>query len=598
MDTNNLIISNFDLTPYTTFGIPARARYFAEYKSLRELERLMRTPEFNDNELLQIGAGSNLLFVHDFNGIVLHSAIRGVTFYRKNDDTVYAIAGAGEEMDYLIARSIEEGYSGLENLSHIPGDVGASVVQNVGAYGVEAGDLVHSAECYDLLTHKVVTLRPEDMRFGYRDSMFKNEGKGRYIVLRVSYLLNPTTKARNLDYGPLKSLAERLGHTPAAAEVREEVIAIRKAKLPEPGEISSAGSFFKNPIVNRHYYKEEMLRRDPEIPCYEVDENRVKIPAGWLIEHAGLKGYTIGKAQVYPKQCLVITNTGGATAEDVVRLSEHVRRTVMKKFGVMLHPEVNFIDTDIEVTLLGSGTSKGIPEIGCDCDVCTSEDPHDKRTRSSVLVRTHGMNLLIDASPDFRTQALREDIRDIDAVLITHSHYDHVGGLDDLRPLCAFRKMDIYARPDVLGDLRRRLDYCFKEDPYPGVPGFELHEVGDRPFLLNGLKITPISVSHGKLPIVGYRIGDFAYITDCSHIEFSEMWKLEGIDTLIINALRHRPHFAHFSFEQSLDFIKEVNPRQAYLTHICHDTEPASVEDSMLPDNVRLAYDGLKFTVK
>lgn len=597
MEPSNLIIHDFDLKPYTTFGIAARTRLFAEYKTLRELERLSRTPEFNENEILHIGSGSNLLFVHDFNGLVLHSAIRGIKYYKKDSDTLYAIVGAGEDMDGFIADTIANGYSGLENLSGIPGEVGASAVQNVGAYGVEAGDAIHAVECFDIESRKCVSFQKEELEFGYRDSIFKRNWKGRYIILRVSFKLSPNAQAQHLDYGPLQELTSQLGHTPTAEDVRNAILRIRAKKLPNPEEIGSAGSFFKNPVISRHYYQEVVLKRCPSVPCYEIDETTVKIPAGWLIEHCGLKGFAIGDAQVYEKQCLVIINRGNATADDIIKLAEHIQYTVKKVYGIELSPEVNYIDTRIKITILGSGTSKGVPEIGCNCTTCSSSDPHDKRLRSSILVHTHGMNILIDASPDFRTQALRENIHSIDAVLLTHSHYDHVGGLDDLRPLCMFKNMAIYARPDVFSDLHKQFHYCFQAHPYPGTPAFELHEIDNTSFSINGLEIIPISVLHGKLPIVGYRIGNFAYITDCSEIDDKELWKLNNLDTLIINALRHEPHFAHFTIEESLKLIEEVKPRHAFLTHLCHSIAPHAIEDRQLPENVKLAYDGMKIEI-
>lgn len=593
----DIIRHDIDLTPFTTFGIRAKTRLYAEYRTVQELEKLSRSSEFLNNEVLHIGAGSNLLFVHDYDGLVLHSGIRGMQRYDKNAETVYAIAGAGETMDDFIQWTIDEGLGGLENLSGIPGEVGAAAVQNVGAYGVEAGDRIFAVEAFDLETRKPVRLTAEQCRFAYRDSMFKHDGKGRYIVLRVSFRLDVDGRPRSLTYGPLARFAEE---NPQATlqQVRDEVIRIRASKLPDPCELGSAGSFFKNPVVSEYYFREEVLRRDPKVPFYDLGDGMVKVPAGWLIEHAGLKGYRIGGAEVYPKQCLVIVNTGDATAADVVALSEHIRATVRRTYGLELSPEVNFIDTTERVTVLGSGTSKGVPEAGCNCRVCTSDDPHDKRRRASVLVRTHGMNILIDASPDFRAQALDEGIREIDAVLLTHSHYDHVGGLDDLRPYCAFRNVPIYLSPDVNSDLHRRLDYCFREHPYPGVPSFEMHEIDGRQFLINGLKIEPIRVLHGKLPIYGYRIGRFAYITDASHIDDEEKDKLLGLDCLIINALRRREHFAHFSVKEALELIAEVKPKRAYLTHICHEMGLHAEEDVRLPENVHLAYDGLTIDIK
>lgn len=582
-----------DITSLTTFGIPAKAALFAEYSSAKELLRISRSPEFTDNEVLHIGGGSNLLFIKDFNGLVLHSAMKGITRYDKDPHTVFVIACAGEKWTDLVDWCLAEGLAGLENLAGIPGEVGAAPVQNVGAYGAEAADVIHNVECFDTVTREIKVFTNEECRFGYRDSRFKHDWKGRYYVLRVSFRLTPSVEASNLTYGPLANLAETLGHTPSITEVAAEVVRIRASKLPDPAVTGSAGSFFKNPVVSRYLFEEEILPAHPDIPHYKVGEHMVKIPAGWLIEHCGLKGAKEGGAAVWPKQCLVIANAGGATGHDVKELADRIVSTVRKKIGVSLSPEVNYIDTSVTVTILGSGTSKGVPEVGCACKTCTSPYAKDKRMRASALVRTHGMNILIDPSPDFRAQALANGIFDIDAVLITHSHYDHVGGFDDLRPFCAKGKMPVYLKEDVNTDLHKRLDYCFRKHPYPGVPAFEMNEIGDCPFFINGLKVVPISVMHGKLPILGYRIGDFAYITDAKTIPEEEMEKLEGLKALVVNALRAREHFAHMSFHEAVEFIGKVRPEEAYLTHFNHEAGYHHVMEEMFGPRIHPAYDGL-----
>lgn len=589
-----------ELSSLTTFGIPAKARYFARYNSADSLLALMRTDIFRDNEWLHIGAGSNLLFSGDYNGLVLKSDILGRTFYRKDDETVFAIAGAGENWSDFVDWCVEQGFAGLENLADIPGEVGASPVQNVGAYGVEAGQLIHSVEVMDTDTHKVERILGSQCGFSYRESRFKHEWKGRYIVLRVSFRLRPSTEARNLDYGPLLNLTERLGHTPTIAEVRDEIRQVRQSKLPNPEEIGSAGSFFRNPVVDTYYFNEIVKPLAPDIIAYPVaDGSRMKLSAGWLIEHAGMKGATEGGAQVYPKQCLVIVNRGGATYQDVETLAARAQQEVRRKFAVELRPEVNYISTGIEVEMLGSGTSKGVPEIGCLCPVCASDDPKDKRLRSSVWVRTHGLSIIIDPSPDFRQQALRAGINHVDAVLLTHSHYDHVGGIDDLRPFCATADVPIYAQHNVAEDLRRRLDYCFGDTLYPGVPRLVLHEIeAGRHIDIDGLHILPLRIMHGKLPILGFRIGRFAYITDASELPEETIENLQDLDTLILNALRHRPHFAHYSLEQALGVISELKPRQAYLTHFSHEIGLHTEENAKLPEGVNFGYDGLKFSVR
>lgn len=588
-----------DLTDQTTFRVPAKSRIYAEYDSEKDLLALSRTPEFMNNEFLHIGSGSNLLFLTPFKGIALHSAIKGISSYRKDDETTYVIAGAGEKWTDLVDFCISNGIAGLENMAGIPGEVGASAVQNVGAYGAEAGDFIHSVECFDVDSRKTIVLKNEQCRFGYRDSVFKNEAKVKLIVLRVSYRLRNDNHARNLSYRPLKEFAETLGRTPTIRELADEVIRLRDSKLPDPILIGSAGSFFKNPEPSAYFFQEEIKPRGFDIPSHPSDkEGRVKLHAAWLIDHAGLKGARVGGAEVWPKQPLVIANTGGATGREVAELAAHVVDTVKMKFGIDLEPEVNYIDSSIKVTVLGSGTSKGVPEIGCTCRTCTSTDPKDKRLRASVLVETHGLRILIDASPDLRQQALRLGLSRLDAVLLTHQHYDHVGGIDDVRPFCAERDLPIYTNPQTAYDLRTRVDYCFREHPYPGVPRLGLHEVECRPFKVKGLEITPIAVMHGRLPIYGYRIGDFAYVTDAKTIDEAEKEKLKNLEVLILNCLRlKQSHFAHLILPEALALVDELKPKRCYLTHACHMLGRHEEIAAMLPPGVEYAYDGEVITI-
>lgn len=594
---NSLLKHNVDLKPFLTFGIEAKAKYFAEYSSLKELQRIWRMPAFRENQFFHIGGGSNLLVFNTFEGIILHSKIKGITLYSKNEEEHYVIAGAGEKWTDLVDWSIENGFSGMECMAGIPGEVGAAPVQNVGAFGAEAKDVIFSVECFDVESGETVKFTNEECNLSYRSSRFKEDGKNKYFVLRVSFKLKKSTLAENFKYESIRQFAESLDHPATTREVRDEVIRLRNQRLPEPEVLGSAGSFFKNPIIHKNYYADEVLRRNRDVPSYEVDYRRVKIPAGWLIQHAGMKGETIGGAQVYPENCLVIVNRGEASAQDVKKLAQKVTNRVNERFGIHLFPEVNYIDTGIEVTVLGTGTSKGIPEIGCDCKVCRSEDTRDKRLRCSVLVKTMGLSLLIDASPDFRYQALKYRINHIDALLLTHVHYDHVGGIDDLRPFCLNADIPVFSRKDVDEDLRRRIDYCFRDQKYPGVPTFDSHIISDRPFLIKGVKVIPISVNHGKLPIVGFRIGNFAYITDCKTISDSEKQKLKGLDVLIINALREREHFAHLTVQEAVELANELKPRQTYLTHLCHEAGTHKELSQKLPENIQPAYDGQKIFI-
>lgn len=585
---------NKDITQLTTFGVPVRARWYAEYSNEQELLKLTRTPQFMENEVLHLGGGSNLLFMKDYDGLVLHSRIMGIKRYDKEPGTTYVIAGAGVVWDDLVDWCIDNNLGGLENMAGIPGNVGASAVQNVGAYGAEAKDVIYSVECFDTLTHRSRRFTNRECEFGYRDSFFKHAGKERYIVMRVCFKVVDSTIAQNLEYGSLKKLQEQLGHSPSIREVADEVRNIRNMKLPDPKLVGSAGSFFKNPVIGLYHYKELCLTLGEEIPAYPVGDHYMKLSAAWLIDHAGMKGHKIGDAAVWQYQPLVIANLGHATADQIASLAEEIRNAVREKYYINLSPEVNYIDNSIKVTVLGSGTSKGVPEVACDCPVCTSTDLKDKRMRASVLVQTHGMKILIDASADFRRQALDNNIYDLNAVLITHSHYDHVGGIDDLRPFCAYGNLPMYVRKDVDADLRRRLDYCFTEHPYPGVPTFDMKIIDNYPFFINGLKIIPIEVIHGKKPIYGYRIGKFAYVTDAKYINDTEKEKLEGLDVLIINALRIREHFAHFSLREALALIDEVKPKEAYLTHFSHEIGLNEELEKQLPPHVHPCYDGLE----
>lgn len=248
----------------------------------------------------------------------------------------------------------------------------------------------------------------------------------------------------------------------------------------------------------------------------------------------------------------------------------------------------------MKLRFLGTGTSTGIPQIGCNCKVCNSTDNRNKRLRASAIVSINNKNILIDCGPDFRTQILNCNSPHIDALLITHSHYDHVGGLDDLRPYCKHGDFTIYCKDDVSEDIRNRIPYCFVKHPYPGVPSFIINEIDiNKPFFIDDIEIEPISVLHYKLEILGYKIGNLAYITDAKTISNESIEKIRGIDTLIINALREKEHISHMSLHDAFDIISQVKPRIAYLTHLGHDMGLHSDVEKKLPSNIRIAYDNL-----
>lgn len=253
----------------------------------------------------------------------------------------------------------------------------------------------------------------------------------------------------------------------------------------------------------------------------------------------------------------------------------------------------------MKVTFLGTGTSTGVPTLGCRCKVCTSNDPHDKRLRAAVLLETSSTRILIDCGPDIRQQLLPLPFRKLDAVLLTHIHYDHVAGIDDLRPFCQFGDINIYANVSTVKGLHHTMPYCFGNHLYPGVPKLNLHEIAPhRPLNIGDVTVLPFEVMHDTLPIMAYRIGDFAYITDMKSILPSEMPYLEGVDTLVVNALRWtKPHHSHMTAEEAVAFAHKVGAHRTYFTHMCHDIGLHDVANSKFPSGMQLAYDGLEIEV-
>lgn len=331
------IIENFDLTPITTFHLPVKTRWYAEYNSLPELKSILNDTRFLSLKWLHIGGGSNLLFTSDFDGLIIHSAMKGLEIKNDDGDSVTVEVESGVIWDDFVRWTIEHNLYGAENLAIIPGEVGASAVQNIGAYGVEVKDIIAEVTCYDTLKEETVIFDNEQCEYAYRDSYFKHCAS-RYIVLSVTFRLS-RSQHFTLEYGPLKELNGNSELT--LSEVYSKIAEIRNSKLPDPDKIGSAGSFFKNPVVNKAKF-DGLMAQYPGMPHYPVGKE-YKIPAGWLIENAGLKGFSIGKAQVYPKQCLVLVNNGGASIKDIVQLYRYVVSVVDKKYGIRLSPEVNLI---------------------------------------------------------------------------------------------------------------------------------------------------------------------------------------------------------------------------------------------------------------
>lgn len=251
-----------------------------------------------------------------------------------------------------------------------------------------------------------------------------------------------------------------------------------------------------------------------------------------------------------------------------------------------------------QIVFLGTGTSTGVPEIGCTCEVCASTDPRDKRLRNAALIRIDGREILIDCGPDFRQQMLRTPSKHLAGVLLTHEHYDHTGGLDDLRPYCYHGNVNIYAEQRVCQAIRTRMPYCFGDHLYPGVPKLLLHEISTLPFEIEGIAIQPIRLMHGKMPIIGYRIGRLAYLTDVSEIPESAFSKLRDLDLLALDALRIQPHIAHFSLTEALLAATRIGARRTYLMHIAHNFGLHAAMEPTLPTGVHIAYDGLVVNVQ
>ena len=334
------IEQNYSLLNHNTFHLDVKAKYFVEYESEDDLQKLLADEYFMSETFWHIGQGSNLLFLGDFNGIIVHSGIKGIEKVREMDEQVWLKVGAAEDWDSFVAYCVDQGWGGIENLSNIPGEVGASAYQNIGAYGVEAADRIEEVHAYFLKTGEKRIFSKEECVYAYRDSFFKKEeNRGLYYITHVIYRLDKHPEYK-LDYGNLKEFLKD-GEVNLQT-IREAVIAVRDSKLPHPKQIGNAGSFFKNPYIKIEEL--DRLRKDyPEIPSYPVDDRLVKIPAAWLIEQCGMKGVSRGGASVYEQQALIIINRNHATGEEIASLATEIQTAVKVKFSIELEPEVIYI---------------------------------------------------------------------------------------------------------------------------------------------------------------------------------------------------------------------------------------------------------------
>lgn len=338
-----LLKENFSLLRHNTFGIDAYCRLFIEYSDISELKEALKKVKEMHIPMLHIGGGSNLLFTKDFEGVVLHAGSKNIKIIKETEDNLYIEADAGVVWDEFVEWTIKHGSFGLENLSLIPGEVGASAVQNIGAYGIEVCQYIDRVKTLEVATEKYHEFKNEECNYGYRHSIFKGELYGKHIVTSVVYKLSKVFTP-HLEYGALKTQLEKHNLNAkdiTAQQLRKLIIDIRNEKLPNPNDIGSAGSFFMNPIVSEEKFV-ALYQQYPTIPHYPA-KNGIKLSAGWLIDQAGWKGKKFKNAGVYEKQALVLVNNGGATGDDVVQLAQSIQKDILEKFGINIKPEAIYI---------------------------------------------------------------------------------------------------------------------------------------------------------------------------------------------------------------------------------------------------------------
>ncbi len=338
-----IIQKNISLKNLNTFGIDVSAKYFAEISSVDELRELLATEEFKTNKRFILGGGSNILLTQDVDALVIKNNLKGIEVVRETDSEVFLKVGSGEVWHDIVLHTVEKNWGGIENLSLIPGSVGAAPVQNIGAYGVEVREAFENLEAINLESGELELFSAEDCLFGYRDSVFKNKLKDQYFITSVTFRLKKNPQEFTTSYKTLKeTLATKNIENIDLATVSETVSEIRRSKLPYPDKIPNAGSFFKNPVVSKKVF-DQLTQEHGEMPHHVQENGDVKLQAAWFIEQCGWKGKRVGNAGVHDKQALVLVNFGGATGLEIKKLSEDIQESVQKKFGVLLEPEVTII---------------------------------------------------------------------------------------------------------------------------------------------------------------------------------------------------------------------------------------------------------------
>ncbi|MEJ6754981.1 MAG: UDP-N-acetylmuramate dehydrogenase [Flavobacteriales bacterium] len=336
------VIENYPLIKLNTFGIDVKAKYFTSINTVNELIEIKKSEKFKDHELLILGGGSNILFTKDFNGLVILNNIKGKEIVDQNDDSIILKIGAGENWHELVMYCVDNGWGGIENLSLIPGNTGTAPMQNIGAYGVEIKETFVELEALEISSGKIVKFSNSECEFGYRESVFKNKMKNKYIILNITLELNKNP-ILNINYGDVKAILEtKKIETPTIKDVSNAIISIRQRKLPDPKKIGNSGSFFKNPIIDINLLK-LIEGKYPNVVSYKINENKFKIAAGWMIEKAGWKGKKFNNFGVHENQALVLVNYGLANGKEIFNLSEKIILDIKEKFGITLEREVNII---------------------------------------------------------------------------------------------------------------------------------------------------------------------------------------------------------------------------------------------------------------